>query len=64
MNNKGDEPPDSPKGAALGNERERRSKSRVKDDQSSGKGSSTALSRLLMLERQRRTVAPRDEHEF
>ncbi len=64
MNHKAEEPPNSPQGSSLGNERERRSKSRVKDDQSTGKGSEAALSRLRMLERRRSNIAPRDEPEF
>lgn len=33
--------------------RERRARSRVRDDQKSGRGSATALSKLKMIERQR-----------
>ena len=41
--------------------RERRSASRVADDQGSGHGAMSALSKLKMLERQRRLVrSPRD----
>ena len=43
--------------------RERRSKNRVADDQGTGKGSGTALSKLRMLERRRASISPRSESD-
>jgi hypothetical protein len=51
------EPPagDRPTGEAR---RERRSKHRVADDQGTGKGALTALSKMQMLQRRRESIAP------
>ena len=42
-------------------ERERRSRNRVANDQGTGQGAATALSKLRMLERERASIAPRRE---
>lgn len=60
MESKGDNTKrEAPEGASP--PRERRAKTRVRDDQATGKGSSTALSRLRMQERRRERVTPRDD---
>lgn len=48
---------DSPRGSAAPG-RERRSRHRVADDQKSGQGAMSALSRLLMMERRRAAIKP------
>jgi len=56
-----EQPAERPKGDDP--QRERRSKHRVADDQGSGKGASSALSKLRMLERRRASISPRGDRE-
>ncbi|MBG9390124.1 hypothetical protein [Caenimonas aquaedulcis] len=56
--------PQRPRAESEAPKRERRSRHRVADEQGTGQGSMSALSKLKMLERHRAAVTPRRSEDY